>query len=481
MSSVDTENEFETFIDLLECSFDREDGKNLWSNGNFAGNENSANVLRRLGILEVSGGDVFGQLSDGLTLPMIRPCVEFLDKVSMALVPLGSDGCPVYFCSGFVELEDLPFGSEQLNSQSERLIAVGQGMSQAKASLACLGELAERISVLSRGLGDDLVLHNAHADISAGSVMNYSHRQQANLVRNFPDLRRTSKAHGCSIAWEEMNERRVRVTALGKQDTALIPSLVTLLREGPFFGVSNAPITSTNGTASWWNSEGALERAVMELIERDTVACWWANRLYPDRWSLADVRNCLPEPLAEWMGERKRQTHFLSLPTDLSCTIVAAISYDQSGSNLAYGFKASLATANAIKGAALEMVQMEMHLQTVLDNSDGGQHPLMQLSKTTDVTKTPWLYGTAAKAKRECEVPRWPDFMDELADNNIPVWFFDTSRSDLNVPTMRAISPVLRDWSSRFGPGRLYDLPVKLGLRASALREEELNPIRFVS
>jgi ribosomal protein S12 methylthiotransferase accessory factor len=39
------------------------------------------------------------------------------------------------------------------------------------------------------------------------------------------------------------------------------------------------------------------------------------------------------------------------------------------------------------------------------------------------------------------------------------------------------IVPGLRHFYRRFAPGRLYRVPVKLGLRDHPLKENELNPI----
>ena len=48
---------------------------------------------------------------------------------------------------------------------------------------------------------------------------------------------------------------------------------------------------------------------------------------------------------------------------------------------------------------------------------------------------------------------------------------------DIQVPVVRVIVPGLRHFHRRFAPGRLYDVPVKLGLRKRQLREAELNPL----
>jgi ribosomal protein S12 methylthiotransferase accessory factor len=50
------------------------------------------------------------------------------------------------------------------------------------------------------------------------------------------------------------------------------------------------------------------------------------------------------------------------------------------------------------------------------------------------------------------------------------------TRPDVEVPVVRVIVPGLRHFYRRFGPGRLYDVPVKLGLRDGPLPENELTP-----
>jgi len=53
----------------------------------------------------------------------------------------------------------------------------------------------------------------------------------------------------------------------------------------------------------------------------------------------------------------------------------------------------------------------------------------------------------------------------------------DQTRADIEVPVVRVIVPGLRHFYRRFAPGRLYDVPVKLGLRDRPTPESELNPI----
>jgi ribosomal protein S12 methylthiotransferase accessory factor len=51
----------------------------------------------------------------------------------------------------------------------------------------------------------------------------------------------------------------------------------------------------------------------------------------------------------------------------------------------------------------------------------------------------------------------------------------DHTRPDVGVPVVRVMVPGLRHFYRRFGPGRLYDVPVKMGLLERPLKEEELT------
>jgi ribosomal protein S12 methylthiotransferase accessory factor len=53
----------------------------------------------------------------------------------------------------------------------------------------------------------------------------------------------------------------------------------------------------------------------------------------------------------------------------------------------------------------------------------------------------------------------------------------DQTRADIGLPVVKVIVPGLRHFWARFAPGRLYDVPVRLGWLPQPLREEQLNPV----
>jgi ribosomal protein S12 methylthiotransferase accessory factor len=57
----------------------------------------------------------------------------------------------------------------------------------------------------------------------------------------------------------------------------------------------------------------------------------------------------------------------------------------------------------------------------------------------------------------------------------------DQTRPDVGLPVVKVIIPGMRPFWPRFAPGRLYDVPVRLGWRRQAAEEEDLNPVPFVA
>jgi len=53
----------------------------------------------------------------------------------------------------------------------------------------------------------------------------------------------------------------------------------------------------------------------------------------------------------------------------------------------------------------------------------------------------------------------------------------DQTRPDIGLSVAKVVIPGLRHFWLRLAPGRLYDVPVKLGWRDHPCREDELNPI----
>jgi ribosomal protein S12 methylthiotransferase accessory factor len=64
-----------------------------------------------------------------------------------------------------------------------------------------------------------------------------------------------------------------------------------------------------------------------------------------------------------------------------------------------------------------------------------------------------------------------------MSERGLDFLVLDQTRLDTEVPVARVIVPGLRHFYRRFGPGRLYDVPVKLGWLDKPVLEGELNPL----
>jgi hypothetical protein len=53
----------------------------------------------------------------------------------------------------------------------------------------------------------------------------------------------------------------------------------------------------------------------------------------------------------------------------------------------------------------------------------------------------------------------------------------DQTRAEIGLPVVKVIVPGLRHCWARYAPGRLYDVPVRLGWLSVPTPEQELNPI----
>jgi len=229
--------------------------------------------------------------------------------------------------------------------------------------------------------------------------------------------------------------------------------------------------------------ESARRHAILELVERDQVAIWWYNRLPARPLDPAFAAAALPADMADWLASRRRRTTHLLLPGDLPASTIVTLSARADGSAPAIGAAAALDPAAAVRSAALEMLQCEIalaHMRAAQKAPDPPPlPPLLAWSEATNLAATPYLRGDGPPATPPPAI-RFDALTAHFAENGIDVVTVDLTRPELGVPVVKALSVALRDWLPRFGPGRLYDVPVALGLRKTPLVESDLNPTPFV-
>lgn len=118
----------------------------------------------------------------------------------------------------------------------------------------------------------------------------------------------------------------------------------------------------STGAAAGRSVEMAMERALLELVERDAVGLWWSGgrrgRPLPTASPAVQKGEELVRALRQ--GRTDRSSWFLDLTSDMAVPTVAAVSFDSSGHGFACGFAARVDLGEAIRAAVLEMMLMEL-------------------------------------------------------------------------------------------------------------------------
>ncbi|MFD0372938.1 TOMM precursor leader peptide-binding protein [Streptomyces sp. NPDC127114] len=231
----------------------------------------------------------------------------------------------------------------------------------------------------------------------------------------------------------------------------------------------------SNGNAAGSSTEDAVVQGFLELVERDAVALWWYNRLRRPGIDLDAFDEPWLAGLREALGRAGRRVWALDLTSDLGIPVVAAVSRREGAEvpDTVYGFGAHFDPRLALRRALTEMVQM-------LPPAAAGAAP-----------RTPAQPQLLPDPGQSARTPAsWPPYVrndDLLADveavrdlvtaHGLELLVLDQTRPDVGIPVVKVIVPGLRHFYARFAPGRLYDVPVRLGQLARPTPYEELNSV----
>lgn len=416
--------------------------------------------------------NVGNELGSSGDVVRIRLTGEACEELSLRLLETKLGNCPAHFFIAFPanSRDDPPWAWAWQ-------AAAGRGSERAQARNAAVCEAFERASLITGGPDDPRIWDgatDAHPTFCALGLQNFSSTQLQILVAGTNDTATQNCAYPVENLW-------ICGTDTSTKGCVWVSALAALFGEDARIGLPSVFSTST-GTAVRETLEAAARHAILELVERDAVAIWWYNRLPAPRLDPHFAAAALPEDLAAWLAGRRRQTWHLMIPTDLPAAAVVALSARADGSHPAIGAAAAPDPADAVRAATMEMLQGEISLITM----EAAQRapnpppppPLYAWSSATNAFATPYLAG--AGIARAPAPQNFAALEAYCAAAGITIVTVDLTRPELGVPVVKALSPQLRDWLPRFGPGRLYDVPVALGLRAAPLAEADLNPIPFV-
>jgi oxazoline/thiazoline synthase len=249
----------------------------------------------------------------------------------------------------------------------------------------------------------------------------------------------------------------------------------------------------SNGCAAGNTLEEAVLQGFFELVERDNVALWWYNRVPRPGVELDSFGEPYLSELTDYLSSRQREMRVLDITADLSIPVFACWSRrtDSTREEIVLGFGAHLDARIALLRAVTEMNQMLSYLLQAPPDKVFSEH-------VTDEETVHWL-KTATLENQPYLQPAWStplrtvadyrlNFSDDVADDiracqslverqGLEMLVLDQTRPEIGLPVVKVVVPGLRHFWARFAPGRLYDVPVKLGWLRQPLAEEELNPI----
>ena len=248
----------------------------------------------------------------------------------------------------------------------------------------------------------------------------------------------------------------------------------------------------SNGCAAGNTIEEAILQGFMELVERDSVALWWYNRLPKSAVNLADFNEPYFHQLLRFYQQHHRDLWVLDLTSDLNIPTFAAISRrnDRAVENIILGFGAHFDPQIAILRALTELNQsLPAVLSDRYEQSRAYRDHYPEALKwwqTATIENQPYLIPdrTATDRVRADYPHNWSgdlntDVMSCVRLARSKGWellVLDQTRPDIGLSVVKVIVPGLRHFWPRFAPGRLYDLPVQMGWLTAPLTEEQLNP-----
>lgn len=423
-------------------------------------------------------------------LETYRPQLSPVTGVVTTLVPAQNtpDGLRVYIAGQNLarQVGDL----RQLRT-GLRSVSCGKGRTDVQARASAMGEAMERYSGVHQGdearrtasydeLGDAAV-HPATTLLF--SEQQYAERDRWNARRSMfntvPERFREDEPIEWSPAW-----------SLTEQRTRWLPTMNLYYgyrHRSPFFAMGDS-----NGSAAGTSFEDAALQGFLELVERDAVALWWYNRATRPAVDLDAFGDPYIDRMREVYAGLHREIWALDLTSDLGIPVVGAFSRrtDKPAEDVLIAFGAHLDPHIALTRALTEMNQF---LAPVAGHGPEGTVTYAG----ADPEQKAW-WSTATVANQPYLLPdrtataagpgRWPvlagdDLAEDLAlaqrlveERGMEMLVLDHTRPDVGLSVAKVIVPGMRHFWARFAPGRLYDVPVRLGWLDAPTAEADLNP-----
>ena len=370
----------------------------------------------------------------------------------------------------------VPPPASELFDRGLRPVSAGKGMTAQQARTGALCEALERYSGVFRG--EEYTIRKSYRELGAAAIhpnhcMHFSETQLARRGRT-PDPIPAPFDEKRKIDW-------VPVWSLTSRAFHYVPAAYCYYGF-PLSADHEFCRADSNGNAAGNTLEEAILHGFMELVERDSAAIWWYNRV---RRPALDLRaSGLPyvDGLLDYYRELGLNVRVLDITADFPIASFAALASPARGRRPQFllGLGAHFDPATALLRALTEMNQF---LKVFLT---GGSQRILK-PRGSDLS---FLQPDPAQPLRtlgDFPRPAGRDLRDDVTacvklaqERGMKTLVLDQTRPDVGLPVVKVIVPGLRHLRPRFAPGRLYDVPVQLGWLKKPRTEDELNPDHIV-
>ena len=377
-----------------------------------------------------------------------------------------------------------------LGSIGNIMTSSGKGATDIQARTSALCESLERFSGIFHG--DEPRRKARFKDLGEAAIhpyayMLYSEKQYSN--RAAWNAKSNSKMFVPQPFNEDDEMEWSPVWSLTRNATRFLPTAYCYYSY-PVQPPAICPANS-NGNAAGNTLEEAILQGFLELIERDSVAIWWFNRIQKPLVDWTSFGLSYLEDVGKYHQDLGRELWVLDITSDLQVPAFVSISRCTDGpeERIVAGFGAHLDAKIAILRAVTELNQAIVWTAKnhpfpaeLYESMDAD----VSLNTVTARDLPHVLPDTNKKARVARDYPRlWTDDLKEdvlilktiVEKEGMEMLVLDQTRADIGLPVVKVIIPELRHFWPRFAPGRLYDVPVKLGWLSGPLSEEQLNPI----
>lgn len=378
--------------------------------------------------------------------------------------------------------------------------SAGKGDTLAEAQVGALGEAIERYSAVWQG--DEPRIRASLGSLAAeGKPFVHPNEIQLFSERQYGRCAEQGSSgplyHTVPVRFDpDRSCDWTPVWSLTRQCTVYVPTGALYYRYPHDRGRAFIRADS-NGSAAGGNLTEAVFHGLLELIERDGVALWWYNRVARPEWLPGDTNL---SHITEWRTAHARlgrEAWILDITSDLGVPTAVAVSrltgsLRYPGEGILMGFGAdpdpAAAAAKAMKEANQLLAAVDKALSDVPGRTRAGEDELMvNWWRTARLSDHPYLYPLSLTGSSSSQAPSFPpdDVTSSQVDrlrssverHGMEVLIANQTRPDIGLPVAKVIVPGLRHFWPRYAPGRLYDVPVRLGWLKTPTFEEDLNPV----